>query len=175
MNKTSSPSLKDNRSANDYLKEVKAHLLKDKRREAYALLQSAVVKYGDDPLLLSYYGYLKALMDGRYRSGIEDCLRALSLFQRSTLRGDSDIEEACKAEFYLNLGRAYFAAKKKKLAFDALNKGLKFDRLNADLQKEIQKMGIRKSPPIPFLNRSNPVNALLGKMMRKREKRSILI
>jgi len=174
MDKTISPSLENKRSAADYLREIKTHLLKERRREAYALLQSAVVKYADDPMLLSYYGYLKACMDGRYRSGIEDCLKALSLFQRNTLRGEGDMDETAKSEFYLNLGRAYFAANKKKLAFDALNKGLKFDKQNVDLQKEIQKMGVRKSTPIPFLDRSNPVNAILGKMIRKSEKRSIL-
>jgi tetratricopeptide (TPR) repeat protein len=175
MDKTISPKIDDKKSAADYLREVKTHLLKERRREAYALVQSAVGKYADDPMLLSYYGYLKACMDSRYRSGIEDCLRALSLFQRNALRGEGDMDETAKSEFYLNLGRAYCAANKKKLAYDALNKGLKFDKQNVALQKELQKMGVRKLPPIPFLDRSNPINAILGKMIRKNEKRSILL
>ncbi len=158
-------------SAATYLQEVEALLLKGRQRDAYEFLKNGVEKYADDPFLLSYYGYLKACIERRYRTGIEDCTRALSLFQKKLLRGEVDGAETSKSVLYLNLGRAFLAAGKKRLAFEAFNKGLQSDKRNNELQSELQKMGIRKISPLPFLSRSNPVNAFLGKMLRKTAKR----
>jgi tetratricopeptide (TPR) repeat protein len=154
-------------SAAEQLQKVRFHLARKKPRDAYELLKVVVVQYSDDPFLLSYYGYLKAAVDGIYRSGIEDCSRALSLFQRLMLRGDIEEDEKLKAVLYLNLGRAYSAAGKRKDAYDTLNKGLLLDIQNDDIMAELQKMGIRKKKPLPFLERANPLNNFFGKMLRK--------
>jgi hypothetical protein len=154
-------------SAAEQLQKVKFHLARKKPRDAYDLLKVIIVHYEDDPFLLSFYGYLKAALDGMYRSGVEDCTRALSLFQRQMLRGAVDGDEILKAVLYLNLGRAYAIAGKRKDAFSTLNKGLLCDVRNDDIAAELQKMGIRKKKPVPFLDRSNPVNNFFGKMLRK--------
>lgn len=158
-----------NISAAEQLQKVRFHLARKKPWDAYELLKFIVVQYEDDPFLLSYYGYLKAALDGMYRSGVEDCSRALWLFQRLLLRGEVDGDDKLKAILYLNLGRAYFAAGKRKDAYDALTKGMLQDLQNDDILTELRKMGIRKRKPLPFLHRSNPLNNIIGKLLRKPE------
>lgn len=150
-----------------YLREVKALLAKGRQGDAYEMLRLAVVKYAEDPFLLSYFGYLTAFLDGRYRNGIESCKLAIVLFEKKSLRGEEDVEEKLNEVLYLNLGRAYLAGEKKKEAFDTLQKGLRFDKQNKDLLSELERLGIRKYTPMSFLDRSNPINALLGRMLRK--------
>jgi tetratricopeptide (TPR) repeat protein len=151
----------------EYLRSIKSLLMKSRQRDAYGLVQNAVVLYADDPFLLSYYGYLEALMDGKYRNGIETCTRAIALFQKRVLLDEDNSEEAQNAVLYLNLGRAYLAAEKKMDAVDTLTKGLHFDKRNRDILAELKKLGIRKIIPLPFLTRSHPVNAFIGRMLRK--------
>jgi hypothetical protein len=31
----------------------------------------------------------------------------------------------------------------------------------------MQKLGVRKKPPVPFLDRSNPINKYIGKLLNK--------
>jgi len=151
------------------LKRIQLHLMSSRPRDAYELLKDAVVMFSDDPVHLSYYGYLKAAVEGKYRSGIEDCLRAVSLFQKKMWVGDNDVETAQKAVLYLNLGKAYYASGRRKDAIDTFHKGLQFDPKNRDLQATLRKVGIRKLIPFPFLNRSNPLNEFVGRMLRKTE------
>jgi len=157
-------------SPEGYLRKAKALLAKGRRGDAYELLRPAVVQYAEDSFLLSYFGYLTAFLDGRYRNGIESCKLAIVLFEKKMLRGEEDVEERLKAVLYLNLGRAYLAGGKKKDAFDTLQKGLRFDKQNRDILEELERLGIRKYIPVSFLDRSNPINALLGKMLRKADK-----
>jgi tetratricopeptide (TPR) repeat protein len=151
------------------LLEVKTLLAKRSWIDAYQLAARASVRHASDPFLLSYYGYLDASVEGKYRRGIEACTRAITLFEKKMFRGEDDAEESQMAVLYLNLGKAYIAAEKKKEAIKALNAGLKFDRKNQDLMAELERMGIRKLIPVPFLKRTNPVNEIIGWMLRKRK------
>jgi hypothetical protein len=72
--------------------------------------------------------------------------------------------------FYLNLGKAYLAAGKKKDAINAFNKGLQHDKSNSDLRKELRGLGMRKKPPVSFLDRANPINKCIGMILQKTKK-----
>ncbi len=124
----------------------------------------ANVRYPDDPLILSFYGSLQALVDNKYRSGIETCRKALARFKPK----DPHTASVLYPLFYLNLGRAYLAADRKKEAIAAFQKGLSYDMGNIELKKEMKQLGIRKNPPVSFLDRSNPVNILMGKLLNKK-------
>lgn len=154
-------------TAQESLKRIQLHLMSSRPWDAYELLKSAVAKFSDDPMHLSYYGYLKAALEGKYRSGIEDCMRAVSLLQKKMWVGDNNVATSHKAVLYLNLGKAYYAAGRRKDAIDTFHKGLQFDSSNRDLQATLKKVGIRRLIPIPFLDRSNPLNAFVGRMLRK--------
>jgi tetratricopeptide (TPR) repeat protein len=153
-------------SPTEYLREVKALLAKGMKKDAYALLQSAVMQYPGKPFLLSYFGYLTASLEGKYRNGIESCKQAILLFEKKALHAEEGVEERFKAVLYLNLGRAYIAGGKKKDGIETLQKGLRFDKQNRELLAEIQRLGIRKYVPLSFLDRSNPINVLVGRMFR---------
>jgi tetratricopeptide (TPR) repeat protein len=112
---------------------------------------------------MSFYGSLQATVDKKYRSGIENCRKALGTLKKKGVK-----DEAFYPVFYFNLGKAYLAASKKKEAIEAFNSGLKYDPRNRDIQKELQHIGYRKKPPVPFLDRSNPINKYIGKLVSKK-------
>lgn len=150
----------------DYLRAVKAHLRKGDQKAAFGLLQQASVEYPDDPIILSYYGCLQALVDKKHRAGVEKCKQALTMIKKESTFGDDMLYPV----FYLNLGRAYLAAGRKNDALDALGKGLKYDNNNRDILMEMRKLGSRKHALIPFLDRSNPINKYIGLLLRKADK-----
>jgi tetratricopeptide (TPR) repeat protein len=152
--------------ASDYLRAVRTHLRNGKIKDAYSFLLQANVQYPEDPLILSYYGYLQAVVDKKFRSGVENCKRAILLLKEQGLSS----EKVPYSVFYLNLGRAFVAAGRKKDAIDALKKGLKYDSGNIDLKKELQGLGERKQPPVPFLDRTNPINKYIGMILKSEKK-----
>ncbi len=151
----------------DYLRIVKTHLRQGRQKEAFSLLQRAAVTFPDEPLILSYYGCMQAVVDKKYRSGVETCKKAISLLRKQEIFG----EEVLYPVFYLNLGRAYLAANKKKEALDAFTLGMKYDSSNSELMKELRGLGVRRKPPVPFLGRSNPINILIGMLVHKKAKK----
>jgi tetratricopeptide (TPR) repeat protein len=150
----------------DYLRLVKAHLRNGKQKDAFRVLQQGSVMYPDDPVILSYYGCLQALVDKKHRSGVDTCKKAIILLKKKRSSG----EEVLYPIFYLNLGRAYIAAGKKKDAIDAFEKGLQYDYGNSDLKKELRGLGTRKKPLVPFLDRSNPINKYIGILLHSPKK-----
>jgi tetratricopeptide (TPR) repeat protein len=149
-----------------YLRSARVLLRDGKEKDAFVLLQQAAVQFPDHPMILSYFGCLQALVEKKYRSGIETCMQAITL-----LKGrEEDEKERLYAIFYLNLGRAYLAARKKEDAINAFNKGIKYDSSNGDLHKELRAIGKRKRPAVSFLGRSNPINKYIGMILHARDK-----
>lgn len=150
----------------DYIRVVNFHLMRGNQQDAYAVLKQAVVLFPDDPLVLSYYGSLQAMVDKKYRSGIQNCARAIDLHKKRALAGD--VERY--AVLYLNLGRVYLAAENKKDAISAFRKGLQYDHQYTALVKKLQKLGARGRPVVSFLDRSNPINKYLGMILHNADK-----
>jgi tetratricopeptide (TPR) repeat protein len=141
-----------------YLRTVKAHLRKGNQKAAFSILQQASLQYPEDPFILSYYGCFQAIVDRKYRAGVDNCKKALSLLRKESSFG----EEMLYPVFFLNLGRAYIAAGKKKEALVELNRGLKYDNRNSEILQELRTLGMRKKALVPFLDRSNPINKYIG-------------
>lgn len=146
------------KSPAEYIREMRGYLRYGQQKQAYAVILQAVALYPSHPLVLSYYGMLQALVDRKFYSGIAACTRAFVGFRSADRRNAEQIYPL----FYLNLGRACLAAGKKKEAVENFNKGLKHDPYHAELRKEMQRLGVRKKPVVPYLSRSNPLNRLLG-------------
>ncbi len=155
-------------TAAQYLRLAKTNLRSGKQKEAFVLLQQASVRFPKNPVILSYFGCLKTVVDKKYRSGIETCKQAIALLRTS----EEEEKENLYALFYLNLGRAYLAAGKKQDAISAFTTGIKHDSRNGDLHQELQILGKRKRPPISFLERSNPINKLIGMILHTTKKSS---
>lgn len=147
----------------DYLKAVKSRLHAGKQKVAFELLQEASIQFPEDPFIMSYYGCLMAVVEKKYRTGVEKCRKAIALLKKQSSFG----EEMMYPGFYLNLGRAYLAASKKDEAILAFKKGLQYDQHNGELLKELRSLGVRKPPPVPFLGRSNPINKYIGRLLSK--------
>ncbi|MGD1075216.1 MAG: tetratricopeptide repeat protein [Thermodesulfovibrionales bacterium] len=154
-------------TVSDYLEEVKALLGSNKEENALRVLTEALENYSDNPFLLSYYGYLKAAVKKSYKEGIRACTRALETLKQKVPFG----EEFFYPVLYLNLGKAYLAAGRKKKAVDAFQKGLEMDSENSELRKMLSKVGARRRPAIPFFERSHVLNKYIGMLSHKFKKR----
>ena len=145
----------------EYLKAVRARLRSGQRKQAYSILLHASSIYPDHPLILSYCGWLQAIIDRKYQSAIATCRKAFVAFKSANPHTWGMVYPI----LYLNLGRVFLAAGRKRDAVENFIKGLKHDRSNAELKKEMLLLGIRKKPPVSFLSRTNPVNKYIGKML----------
>jgi hypothetical protein len=107
---------------------------------------------GDLPgLFYSYLGYGIAHREQRVREGLQLCRHAVKI-------------QFYEAENYLNLARTSLLARDRKGAIRATRDGLRMDPRNTHLRNLLKEMGTRKSPVLPFLDRSNPINVFLGKL-----------
>jgi len=154
------------KTPSDYLEDLKFLLRRKNRKNALELMMDALEQYPDDPFILSYYGCLEAIVNRKYKYGVDTCERAIKTLKEKVPFG----EEFFYPVLYLNLGRAYLAAGRKKNAIDAFNKGLTVDSENRDLLMELRRLGIRKKPAVSFLQRSNPINKYIGMILHKLKK-----
>ena len=107
----------------------------------------------NSPLVRSYIAYCRAMTNGIYAEVVAACLDALR-------------EEPKNSDIYLNLGRIHLLADNRKQAIQVFRLGLRQKR-NSRLSAELSALGLRKPPPLPFLQRSNPVNKYLGIIMTR--------
>lgn len=145
----------------EYIRAIIGHLSNGNQKTAYSIAQAALIEYPDTPLILSYYGSLQACVDKRCVIGIDNCTKAVALLRKKSLREGESVETLFPV-LYLNLGRAYMAARKKRNAVEALRKGLQYDKRNGPILKELEGLGSRGKLIVPFLRRSNPINKYLG-------------
>ncbi|MEW6585588.1 MAG: hypothetical protein AB1442_08250 [Nitrospirota bacterium] len=145
----------------DYMSVVERVMLNRKSKDALALLTKALDQYPNNPFVYSFQGYLEAVVDRNYSEGVRTCREAFDILKEQVPFG----EEFFHPILYLNLGRAYLAAGKKKQAHTAFLKGLQVEPDNREILKELRKLGIRRRPAIPFLGRSNTLNKCVGKVL----------
>ncbi len=165
--KEEAPAAAQKEKENNYLKEALALLKKKQGRQALDILAEGVVRCPDDALILSYYGCLRARLGAGRKEGISDCQKAIGHMERLPFGAEFFLPV-----LYLNLGRAYLSAQKKKEAVAAFEKGLAADPENRELRLEMKRMGERKKPVLPILDRSNPVNRYAGKLRHALHKKS---
>ena len=104
------------------------------------------------PLCLSLLGLAIIRSGGDKKRAIELCKEAVKI-------------DRTQAQYYKNLAEACQRAGIKSWAVKAIQMGLnKVDKNSQLLEKEMEKFGLRKSPPIPFLSRSNPLNKFIGRI-----------
>ncbi|MBU1191352.1 MAG: tetratricopeptide repeat protein [Gammaproteobacteria bacterium] len=101
-------------------------------------------------LYMSFVGLTQVMLGDV--SGLNLCRRA---GQEETHRGD----------VFENLARAELRLGHRKQACEALRRGIKADRAHSGLRNLRTEMGMRRSPPLNFLKRDNPLNRMLGKLM----------
>jgi tetratricopeptide (TPR) repeat protein len=135
--------------------QIKRGLFEAKRDNTLAALL-VLERYADttkNPEILAWYGYCLARERKSVREGLNWCLKALKFDPRSS-------------SAYLCMGKIYLQAGKKKSALKAFNRGLTYGQ-NPALYKELQKLGTRKPPVFPFIDRDNPLNVYSGRLLSK--------
>ena len=147
----------------EYFKKIMNHIKRRKFSEALNLSDDAITVYPDNPFLISFNGFLKAVVRKEHKEGLSLCKDALRLYRKDMAVGG----EFYLPVLYLNLGKTYLVAGKKDFALDAFRKGLEFDSTNRDIINELIKLGIRKSPLIPFIPRDSFINKYIGMLLSK--------
>jgi hypothetical protein len=99
----------------------------------------------------SYYGYCLAATLGKTKQGLSLCRKAAE-------------SEFFEPDIVLNLAKVQLLAGDRKEAWVSLARAVKLDPDHPEIRAEIRKMGIRRRPVFPFLDRSHPVNVLAGKL-----------
>lgn len=105
---------------------------------------------------LSYFALCLALVEKQYKPAIEMAKKAIEL-------------QFYQANHYVNLARIYVAAGDRKKAVEATEKGLKVVPEDPKLKAMRTELGVRQRPPVPFLDRSNPINVSMGRARRAKD------
>lgn len=130
--------------------------------EALALFEAAIElerRHGHgkpQARYLSFYGLCLAIEARRPREGVNYCKQAIA-------------RESYNPDLYLNLGRAYLAVGRRKEAWEVFTRGLETAPRHSGILREMERMGHRRRPAVPFLDRSNPINVALGRAARATE------
>ena len=117
--------------------------------EIYGTKESPPIQNPKDASGLSFFGLCVALVQKNYRTGIDLCKRAIDL-------------EFYNGDHYANLARFYTAQGNRKKAVETADQGLKLVPEHESLLQVRKELGVRSKAPVPFLDRSNPVNVSLG-------------
>jgi len=149
--------------SSSYLDDVKGLLQAYNHKGAFKMLRTALDEHPFDPFLLSYYGFLDAIVNKNYDQGVDLCKDAIDILKEDVPSG----KEVYYPLFYLNLGRAYLARGDKGNAAEAFKKGLEANPQDSDLLGEASNIGMRRKPVVPILKRSNPINKYIGRLLHK--------
>ena len=108
---------------------------------------------GKCPAVLSNYALCIAFERGDYRQSKLHCLQAIRREPKNSLH-------------YLNYGRIQLLAGQSKPALATFRQGLRYER-NEQIIAELDRIGPRRPPLLPFLSRDNPANKFLGQLLHR--------
>jgi tetratricopeptide (TPR) repeat protein len=118
--------------------------------DVYGSDESPRIQTPKDASGLSFFGLCIALVrKQQMKVAIDLCRRAIDL-------------EFYNPDHYANLARVYSAAGNRKKAVESAEQGLKLHPEDEYLLNVRATLGVRAAPPLPFLDRSNPINVTLG-------------
>jgi tetratricopeptide (TPR) repeat protein len=137
----------------------KAYLKEKNYKEAAHYFRKALLFYQEEPnktpsILLTGYGYATAIGENNLKDGLAFCKKGLQ-------RKDP------VPESYLYLAELLLLNREKGEAYKILEEGLRIFKSNPRLFERIKQFGVRKRPFVPILERSHPVNKVLGKIIRE--------
>jgi tetratricopeptide (TPR) repeat protein len=142
------------RNAEDHYRLGRAALDAADIEGAVLHLQSAYQLDASKPVYRSYYGLAIGLAERRLERAIPLCRSAAT-------------DEFFNPVHFLNLAKLHLACGFKAEAIRYLRRGLMIDPGNEAIGAELRSLGIRRRPPLGFLRRRNPLNRLLGKLLRR--------
>lgn len=147
-----------------YLKAIKAEIKQKKYPKAFNIAKEAYQMHPGDPMILTYYGYLSGKVEKKFKTAVEACEKAINLLPRKLPSG---LDSKHRPRLYFHLSRVYQAAGKRNEAVNSLYRGIGYDEENGILHKELERIGVRRRPVIPFMSRDNFLNIWLGKLRHR--------
>jgi Flp pilus assembly protein TadD len=103
---------------------------------------------------LSYAGLLIAQTEERYESAEQLCMEALGLKWNH-------------AQLYLNLADVYQRCGRTEDAIETLQKGLLSAGHDFRIRRALERLGVRRPPVLPFLERTHALNRTLGRLRHR--------
>jgi len=119
--------------------------------KAVAKFQEAVGLEKQNPTYISYLGLLVALAHKKYSEAEQLCHTALRMKRTET-------------QSYLNLAEVYIQDGKKEDAVETLTIGLQYTKRDVRLTRALRKLGVRRPPVFPFLERKHFLNRHVGRL-----------
>lgn len=137
----------------ELFRRAEACIVRGKFEKAEELLAEALRISSENPLYLSYFG-LCVGMRGDLAEAQKLCSKAAKLSPHSPI-------------VLVNLGRIMLEQGYRKEARDFFTRAYSLDNTNSPAALELSGMGVRRQPVIRHLERSHPVNLVLGKMRHR--------
>lgn len=142
--------------ADDMFNKGLSFLREDDTLAALACFEKAY-EIRKTPETQSYFALCIAVERGQIREAVKLCGHSVDL-------------EPDNPAHYLNLGKIYLHAKRRKDALEALRagagKGLTLHE-NEEIKRLLEHLGERKRPLFPFLSRSHVLNKYLGILLHR--------
>jgi Flp pilus assembly protein TadD len=125
-------------------------MLRDEQpNEALVRFRNAADLEKQNPYYISFVGVSLARAERRWTPALKLCEMALSMKHN-------------EAQLYLNLAEVYMSAGRREEALMTLDRAQASLGRNPRIQQERMKLGSRRPPALPFLNRQNVLNRYLG-------------
>jgi tetratricopeptide (TPR) repeat protein len=130
-------------------------MLRDARpHNALAHFRNAVDLEKNNPYYISFVGVSLARAERNWKAALELCELALTMKRN-------------EAQLFLNLAEVYTSAGRREEALITLDRALASLGPQARIQQARLKLGRRRSPALPFLDRQNFLNRHLGNLRHR--------
>ena len=146
---------RDTFESREFYIKAETNIKRNNYGEALKLLEQALKISPENPVYLSTMGLCESMM-GDDAKGERMCRMALKLAGQER-----------DPMLYVNLGRVLIERGDRMQARENLMKAYKLDNTNAPAALELSRMGVRKKPVIPFLDRDHPLNRYFGRLRHK--------
>lgn len=131
-------------------RECLTHLRDGHPEEAILHVRRALELAPTNPFYLSYAGLLAAAAEKRFADAETLCQEALGMRHNH-------------AQLYLNLAEVYQMACRPRDAIQVLEKGWVSTGRDFRILRALKTIGTRRQPTLSFLQRTHPLNRMLGK------------
>ena len=124
---------------------------------ARKLLQESLKMRPNEPLVRAMLGHCLAALDPRSVESLPLC--------------EAAVRDARRPEMLFHLGMVQLYRQNRRKAVQAFREGLKLDPAFVPIHRQLDRIGRRKPPVVPFLSRDHGLNVVLGRWLARMGKR----
>jgi Flp pilus assembly protein TadD len=143
----------DTFESRDLFRRAEIQINRGRYREASSLLTHALKISPDNPIYVSHLGYCIGML-GNIEGGEKMCRRAAQLAPAVPI-------------VLVNLGKILVDTGRRQEARKLFAQAYRIDNTHSPAALELSRLGVRRQPVIPFLDRGNVLNKYLGKLRHR--------